>query len=223
MSRALLLAGSPKPGVSASRSFAEAVGSRLEARGWDTRTERVSPAFADATRMGELLDAIAESDLVVLAFPVYVDSPPAPVLRLLETWESAIADGAFAGTAPKRLAVLTQCGFPEASHCDFSVAVCRRFAEKTGVAWAGALAFGMGAAIEGRVPEQSPLNGRIEQLDAAVDALAADDVIPAEATAAFARPLAPAWSYPLLGGRMWSRQAKSRGCTEPLNLRRYAQ
>ena len=81
MSRALLLIGSPKPGTSASAAFAEAVDTRLAARGLETRIARITPAFSATLRMGELLDAIAECDLVVLAFPIYVDSLPAPVLR----------------------------------------------------------------------------------------------------------------------------------------------
>ncbi len=80
----------------------------------------------------------------------------------------------------------------------------------------------MGGSIEGGSVEQSPLAGRLGWLDAAADALAAGQPIPASATEAFARPLAPSWTYPLLGGWMWSRQAKKRGCTEPLTLRRYA-
>jgi hypothetical protein len=221
VSRALLLIGSPKPGKSASRTFVEALGSRLESRGFESSVERVAPSFRDDSKLEELLDAIALSELVVLSFPVYVDSLPAPVLRVLEAWAARTADGSMT-SAPPRLAVLTQCGFPEASHCQVAVQVCRLFAEKTGVTWAGSLAFGMGGSIEGGSVEQSPLAGRLGWLDAAADALAAGGPIPPSATVAFARPLVPSWTYPLLGGWMWSRQAKKHGCTEPLTLRRYS-
>ena len=199
MSRALLLIGSPKPGRSASRTFVEALGSRLESRGFETRIERVAPSFRDDSKLESLLDAIAASELVVLSFPVYVDSLPAPVLRLLEVWAAQVGDGSMTA-ASQRLAVLTQCGFPEASHCRVAVQVCRLFAEKTGITWAGSLAFGMGGSIEGRSLEQSPLGGRLGWLDAAADALAAGQPIPASATEAFARPLAPSWTYPLSAG-----------------------
>jgi hypothetical protein len=221
MSRALLLVGSPKPGKSASRTFAEAVGTRLEALGLDTRIERITPSFRDEARLGELIAGIAESELVVLAFPVYWDSLPAPVLGLLEAWASATSDGSMP-SKPRRLAVLTQCGFPEASHCQVAIDICRLFADKNGVAWSGALAFGMGGAIEGGSVEQSPLRPRLGALDEAVEALAAGVTIPDSAREPFARPLAPAWMYPLLGTWLWSRQAKKRGCTEPLTMKRYA-
>lgn len=222
MSRALLLIGSPKPGASASRSFAEGLSARLSARGLETRVERIGTSVDDHAHIGGLLDAIAESDLVVLSFPVYVDSLPAPVLALLESWSTALQHGAFVGSPQTRLAVLAQCGFPEASHCDVAVAVCRLFAERNGIDWAGALAFGMGGAIESSPVERSPLAGRLEAFDAAADALAVGSVIPEASTAAFARPLVPPLVYPLFGGLMWSRQAKKRGCSEPLRLRRYA-
>lgn len=221
MSRTLLLIGSPKPGKSASRTFAEAMGSRLEVRGCETSVARAVSSFHDDARLAEPLAEIAAADLVVLSFPVYVDSLPAPVLRLLESWAAAVADSSM---PPRRrhLAVLTQCGFPESSHCQVAVETCRLFAAKTSVAWAGSLAFGMGGSVEGGSVEQSPLAGRLGWLDAAAEALAAGQPIPPSATEAFARPLAPPWTYPLLGGWMWSRQAKKRGCTEPLTLRRYA-
>jgi NAD(P)H-dependent FMN reductase len=220
MSRAILLIGSPKPGKSASRTFAEAVGAGLEARGHTTRIERVTSSLGDQVRLGELLVAIAESDLVLLAFPVYWDSLPAPVLHLLEAWAAAVADGSMPN-APRRLAVLTQCGFPEASHCQVAIDVCRLFAEKNDVAWSGALAFGMGGAIAGGSLAQSPLRPRLNAFNAAVEALAAGEPLPTASVESFARPLVPAWTYPLLGGFAWSRQARQRSCTEPLTLKRY--
>jgi NAD(P)H-dependent FMN reductase len=219
MIRAILLIGSPKPGKSASRTFAEAVATGLEARGLTARTERITPSLGDA-RLGELLATIADSDLVVLAFPVYWDSLPAPVLHLLEAWASAAADGSMPA-APRRLAVLTQCGFPEASHCQVAVDICRHFAEKNAITWSGSLAFGMGGAIAGGSLEQSPLRPRLNAFNAAVDALAAGEPVPTASVESFARPLVPAWTYPLLGGFAWSRQAKKQGCAEPLTLKRY--
>lgn len=217
MSRALVLIGSPKPKASASRSFAEAVAERLEVRGWETSVERALPATRSAEAMGRLIGTIAEADLVVLSFPVYIDTLPAPLVAVLEEY---VAWGP--GQRSQMLAVLTQCGFPEASHCDVAVEVCRRFAAEAGMTWAGHLAFGMGGGIESRRPEQSPLAGRMPALEAAAEALAAGEPIPAESTAAFAKPLVPPWGYPLMGRFMWGRAARKSGCTERLGLRRYA-
>lgn len=223
MSRALLLVGSPKSGASASATFAAAVGQRLAARGWSVQTQRILPTFRDRERMSSLLSSVAGSDLVVLAFPVYVDSLPAPVLGFLEAWRDRRLDEDSSDDRVPRLAVLTQCGFPEARHCEVAIEVCRLFANEARVEWAGALAFGMGPSIAGGSLERSPLARVLPELDAAVAALAAGGHVPLRAREAFARPLAPAWAYPLVGRFVWTVQARQRGCSEPLTLRRYGQ
>lgn len=220
MSRAVLLIGSPKPGKSASRTFAEALGQRMDAREFETRVERIGPIIRDEEALAALLGDIVTADVVVLSFPVYWDSLPAPVLRFLEAWAAGLADGSLPASAP-RLAVLTQCGFPEASHCQVAIDVCRLFAAENGVGWAGALAFGMGGSIAGGSVERSPLGPRMKAFDAAADALSAGGSIPESSTEAFARPLVPAWGYPLLGGWLWGQQAKKNGCTEPLTCKPY--
>lgn len=219
----LLLIGSPKPGASASRSFGEAVLGRLAARGAETRTARVTPAFRSPEAMDLLLMDVAWADLVLLSFPVYVDTLPAPVMRLLETWASRAGARETTATRPVRLAALVQCGFPEARHCASAVDVCEEFCRESGVGWAGALAFGCGGAISGRTPEQSPLAKAVPALDEAVEALAAGRAIPDEARRVVGRQFAPIWAYTLFGGLGWWWIARKRGCREPLRLRRYLQ
>jgi hypothetical protein len=220
MSHALMLVGSPKRGDSASASFAAAMAGRMEDRGLVVHTERV-PRDTSGDKLAPLMAAIIDADLVVLAFPVYVDSLPAPVVALLEAWREAAEAGAL-GDRPRRLAVLTQCGFPEVEHCLAAIDICEVFAGTVGAEWAGALAFGVGGTIEGRDLGKSPLGGRMVDLDAAADALAAGTPIPDDVSERFARPLIPPRLYPLFGYFMWRGAARKRGCTEPLTLRRYA-
>jgi NAD(P)H-dependent FMN reductase len=220
---ALLLVGSPKPAASASRSFGEALLSRLAARGATIRTAPVTPSFRSEEKLAELTEKIAWADLVVLSCPIYIDSLPAPVTRLLEAWATGVEANARVGSGSKRLALLAQCGFPEARHCDVAVDVCRQFCVEAGAEWAGALAFGTGGALEGRPIERSPLARAVPALDAAADALAAGQPIPSSASAAFAKPIAPAWVYTLFGGLAWWRLARKRGGKERLRLRRYPQ
>ncbi len=156
--RAVLVVGSPKRNGSASQALAEAAAARLEAAGWSAQIARVAPEATDPAGREAQLDALTEADLVMLVFPVYVDSLPAPLLGLLEAWRDrrAVA-GARRGP---RIAAICQCGFPEARHCDVAVEVCRLFAIECGLEWAGHLAFGMGPSVAGRALEQSPL-GRL--------------------------------------------------------------
>jgi hypothetical protein len=217
--KALLLIGSPKRGASASRNFGEAVLARLAGRGVESRTERVTPILRSESARTRLLDAIAWADLVILSFPVYVDSLPAPVTLALELW----SDAAASMPGKRRLLVLTQCGFPEPKHCDLAVEVCREFCAESGVEWAGALAFGMGGAIEKNPVEKSPLARSMKAFDDTAEALAAGRPVPDSATAALRRQLVPSWIYRIVGWPMWWWLARKRGATEPLNYKRYPQ
>ncbi len=219
----LLLIGSPKPGASASRSFGEAMLDRLAARGAETRMARATPAFRSPDAMDRLMTDIDWADLVLLSCPVYMDTLPAPVMRVLEMWaRRAGAPGPAIGHRV-RLAALVQCGFPEVQHCTSAIDVCEEFCRESGVGWAGALAFGCGGALAGRTLERSPLAKVVPALDEAVDALAAGREIPAEARRAFGRQFAPTWTYTLFGGLSWWWIARKRGGRESLRLRRYPQ
>jgi hypothetical protein len=220
---ALLVIGSPKPGVSASRSFGEAMLGRLAARGAETRTARATPAFRSPDAMDRLMADIEWADLVLLSCPLYVDSLPAPVMRVLETWARRAGASEPAARRPVRLAALVQCGFPEAQHCAPAIEVCEEFCRQSGVGWAGALALGCGGALAGRTPEKSPLAKVVPALDESADALAAGREIPAEARRVVGRQFAPRWAYTLFGGVIWWRLARKRGGREPLRLRRYPQ
>ena len=219
----LLLIGSPKPGESASRSFGEAVLGRLVARGAETRTARVTPSFRSPEAMDGLMTDLDWADLVLLSSPVYVDTLPGPVMRLLETWSRRASAQEPAERRPVRLALLVQCGFPEARHCASAIDVCEEFCREAGVVWNGALAFGCGGALSGRTPERSPLAKVVPALDAAAEALAAGREIPEEARRTFGRQFAPTWGYTLFGGFSWWWIARKRGGREPLRLRRYPQ
>ena len=219
----LLLIGSPKPGASAARSFGEAVIGRLAARGAQARTARVTPAFRSPDAMERLMTDIEWADLVLLSSPVYVDTLPAPVMRLLETWGRRAGVHGPADSHSVRLAALVQCGFPEAQHCALAIDVCEEFCRESGVGWAGALAFGCGGALSGRTPERSPLAKAVPALDEAADALASGRAIPEEARRVVGRQFAPTWAYTLFGGLIWWWIARKRGGREPLRLRRYPQ
>jgi hypothetical protein len=219
----LLLIGSPKPGTSASRSFGEALVGRLAARGAETRVARITPTFRSSSAMDDRIADIGWADLVVLSFPVYVDSLPAPAMRLLETWARRAGTPGTSTGRRVRLAVLVQCGFPEVQHCAAAIEVCQEFCRQTGVGWAGALAVGTGGALSGRTIERSPLAKVAPALDEAAGALAAVGEIPVNASRAFGRQFAPTWTYTLLGGLGWWWLARKRGGREPLRLRRYPQ
>jgi len=171
---------------------------------------------------GNLMDLIDSTDLVVLAFPLYVDSLPAPLTRLLEL--VAERRGRTASEGSPRLAVIVQCGFPEANQCDTAIGICRQFAGFVGMPWAGALAMGMGGMLEGDF-KRLPGGGKkiLDALRKTAEALARGGDIPDDAKALFARPLSPRWLYTAFGNLGWRKKMRKNKAQRPIGYRPYAQ
>ncbi len=218
---AVLLIGSPK-----ARSASEALGAYLidglQARGWTAQHFHVNPALRSEERWHALAGGVAQAGLVVLAYPLYVDSPPAGVMRLFE--RLAEQRRASPPGRPQRLVAIANCGFPEARHNEVSLAICRQFCREAGFEWAGGLALGQGPALGGKtLPEAGGMaRGAARALDLAAAALAAGQPVPDEAVALMAKPFIPAWMYRLMGGLGWRQQAKPNGVADQLGRRPHA-
>ena len=219
---ALILTGSPKGRKSASFALASKLGEGLRENDVSVSLEPVHAGMRTEEGTRRLLDAVDGSDLVVLAFPLYVDSLPAPLTHLLELIAEQRPCGAPAGTP--RLAVIVQCGFPESRQCDTAVGICRLFADRTGMRWAGALAMGMGGSL-GDDFRKLPRGGRniLDALRLAADSLAIGGAIPDEAAKLFARPLMPRWMYTMVGNLGWRVQLRKNKAQRPLTYRPYPQ
>lgn len=220
---ALILVGSPKGRGSASFTLASALADGLRARGVAATDGFVHPVLRSGEETRRLLEAVDLADLVVLAFPLYVDSLPAPLVRLMECAAARRAHAAVRPGTP-RLAAIVQCGFPEARRCDMAVAICRLFAGRAGMHWAGALAMGMGGQLGGGIGKL-PGGGKhiLTALDMAAGSLAEGGDIPGEATALFAKPLVPRWLYTLFGNIGWRVQMRKNKARRPIGYRPFEQ
>jgi NAD(P)H-dependent FMN reductase len=219
---ALILVGSPKGRVSASWMLGSRLAEGLRDHGVTVQYGMVHHELRSGEGTAQLLDLFDSSDLVVLAFPLYVDSLPAPLTRLLEL--VAERRGRTSAPGTPRLAVVVQCGFPEAHQCDTAIGICRRFAGSAGMGWAGALAMGMGGSLEGDF-RRLPGGGKqiLDALGMTAEALARGGDIPNEAKAAFARPLMPRWLYILTGNLGWRLKMRKNKARRPIGDRPYAQ
>jgi NAD(P)H-dependent FMN reductase len=206
---ALLLVGSAKP---AGESTSEALGAyllqRLAERNLATETRYVSRAMRTPGRTQELLQAVDRADLIILAFPLYVDSLPYLVVQALE--RLAAHRQAQPIPSPASFTAIANCGFPEPQHNQTALAVCEQFAASAGFTWAGGLALGAGGAISGRPLVE--LGGRTHNVRAALDlvasALATGNLAPKEALAMLAQPIVPTPAYLLVGDYGWLMQAR---------------
>jgi Flavodoxin-like fold len=210
---ALLLVGSAKPaGDSTSEALGSCLAQRLQERGIATTTMHVARVLRTEERTSALLAAVSAADVVILAFPLYVDSLPYLVTKALERIAAhrlgSHGTAEAAATRPMFLAI-ANCGFPEAAHNATALAICEQFADEAGFAWAGGLALGEGGAISGRpLAEVSGMaRNVVSALDMVAAALAAGRPVPEEAIALMARPFIPALAYMLLGDLGWLMRA----------------
>jgi hypothetical protein len=219
--RTLLLVGSAKRQASNSAALAAYLAARLGDRGCAAETRAIAPTVRSEADRAGLLAAIDAADLLVLAFPLFVDSQPTVVAQLME--EVAARRAAQPAPRPQHLAAVVNSGFPEARQSEVALAICRLFARQAGFAWAGGLALGAGEMIGGR--ELDRIGGMVRNvtraLDLAATALAAGQPIPREAVELMAKRLCPRWLY-LLGGEFgWRREARRHRTMRRLRARPY--
>jgi multimeric flavodoxin WrbA len=141
---ALLLVGSPRV-----NSTSEILGAylidRLRGKGFETERVRIYPSMKTDKGCKDLLSSVDHSDILILAFPLYVDSLPSLVTKALEM----ISEHRESQENPKRhqFVAISNCGFPEAYQNDTALAISRRFAREKEMQWVGSLGVGGGEPI----------------------------------------------------------------------------
>lgn len=217
----LHLVGSPKARGSSSEALGQHVTDRLAAAGVTITTVYSHHLTRGAAAVQQFLQQVDEADLILLSYPLYVDTLPYLVIRVFE--QVAAHRAAQPSGRRLRLACIGNCGFPEAQHLALSVAICQEFAGEAGLAWYGALSIGQGGMINGAAPRSMavPLRHLIKALDMTAAALLKDEPIPARAAELAARPAIPHRLYTLLGTRGWRQRARKKGAEKRLNDRPY--
>ena len=206
--KALLLCGSPKPGPSTSRSLLDYLAHELQGQGLEVQVFNLNHVNRDENLMENVLGETDRSDIIVVAFPLYIDGLPFPTIYTLERIANhRRAKGMGEG---KGFAAISNCGFPEATQNQTALATCEEFAREAGFTWLGGLALGGGGAIAGRPLES--LGGMVRNIRKALDgmakALAGGEEIPAESMRLIAKPVLPFWLYRIAGNRGWKKQMK---------------
>ena len=220
--RVILLVGSAKR----PRSTSEALGSylleRLAEQGFECETLLLHRALKSEAGREALLAATDRADLLVVAFPLYVDTLPYLVSRALELI-AAHRQGSAQQQPPQRLLAVVNNGFPEAHQNETAIAICRRFAREAGFEWIGGLTLGGGGAINGQplTKVEGQARHAIQALDLAAAAVAQGRPVPEEAIEAMARPSIPSWAYRAMSWLGWRQQARQHGVQKQLYARPY--
>jgi hypothetical protein len=215
--KVLLLVGSPRGMASTSNSLGEHLLALLEERGMATKKLSLYPALADEKKMAEVLAAVDACDLLVAAFPLYVDQLPAPLIDLL----LGIAERRLGrqGDARQAMAAIVNCGFPETAHCRPAAEIVRAFAVQAGFRFLGCLALGMGGAIGNRPLSQAGamVRHQVKALSQAAPFLAEGAEIPEPVITLMGKAMMPRWFYNWMGDLGWKRAAKKNGTSGRLH------
>ena len=220
--KALLLIGSAKPkGESSSEALATHLAERLRAHGMHTEIRHVAMAMRTPAQTHEFLQAIDQTDALIVAFPLYVDS--LPYLATLALERIAAQRQSQTEPRPGSFLAIANCGFPEVAHNATALAICRQFAEEAGYAWAGGLALGMGGAIAGRPLSEvgGMAHNVLAALDLAAEAIAGGKPVPDEAITLMAKPFIPITGYMLMGDIGWLAAARRNHVLTRLGARPY--
>jgi hypothetical protein len=213
---ATLLVGSPRGVNSTSHSLGSYLLEKLENGGYVTTTFYVHTAHRQPEVKTALFASVADSDLLIIAFPLYIDCLPAPMIWALE--EIAQQRKNKPSSKVQRLLAIVNNGFPEASQNATAIAICRQFATETGFDWAGGLSLGGGGGINGSTLKEAGYMARniTKSLDLAAKNLLANEAVSEEAVALMAKPLVPKPLYVFIGNYSWKRQAKKLGTQKRL-------
>lgn len=214
--QALLVVGSGRGRQSNSYQLGSYLLARLAEQGWATESELLLPALKDDGAAKLVIKATA-AELLVLAFPLYVDSLPAAMIRFLER---------LAGhhpAEPPRVAAIVNCGFPGTHHNRLAVAMIEQFCRETSWRWAGGLAMGGGEVIAGQELDQQGwlLRHQRAALDRAAMDLTESDTLSAEAVEEMGRPPIPTWFYLMKANSGFLHEAAKHGVAECLDVRPY--
>ena len=219
---ATLFIGSPRGPRSTSNALGTYLLERLREQGINTNTLYIQQSLGSDKGTHAMLAAISETDIMILAAPLYADSHHSGVVKAMELIREDRKNRTERKT--QKMVAISNSGFPESCHNDVSLAISRAFALECGFEWAGGLALGGGESIARRPLEEA---GRLvrnvkKSLTLAADALARGEAVPEEAVTLMAKPLMPRWFYLFMGNIGWLRRAKRKGCTERLDSRPYA-
>ena len=222
--RAVLLVGSPRLYKSTSASLGGYLMRQMESRGVQTETILVYPQFSSKERAESALQKLDSADLVILAFPLYVDSLPGALTAALELIAEHRSKANAILQSEQRFAAMANCGYPEAAHNLTALAICAQFSQQAGFRWAGGLSLGGGEGLIHGVPLENLRGSNLlikKSLDLTAAALTGGDPVPAAAVGLLAKSIVPSWLYRLIGHYRWKRQAKTYGVQENLSARPY--
>jgi hypothetical protein len=138
MNKTVIINGSPKAKGSASSIFIDKIKKNL-----------INPIVYQASQIIQEKDStnlsdILNADVLLFVFPLYVDSLPAPLIKVLTMIEQKIANKSE--SVPIVYAICN-CGFFEAKHTRLALDILKNFSISSGMSWGYGIGIGAGGLI----------------------------------------------------------------------------
>ncbi len=210
-----LLVGSPRKEKSSSYMLGSYLMDQLADNNIETEYIMVNEVVKNGPESKMNLNKIVESDLLVLAFPLYVDSLPGNSVRALDVIAEHITDD-----KPRGLAAIINCGFPEPEQNLTASAICASFARLNGYKWLGSLLLGGGQGMVRCQPldqQGAKVSNIKKSLQITATALKSGNSIPPEAIKLMGSKIIPYWLYRMMGGIGVRMRARKNGTSANLN------
>jgi hypothetical protein len=214
--RATLLVGSPRGQNSTSNSLGTFLLNKLKQKGVTIEKVFISQSLGSDEKIDSLLRTVDDSDLIIIAFPLYGDGLPSIAIKTLELLsEHRVGDG------KKSFVAIVNCGYAEAMHNNTALSVCRIFARQAGFKWAGGLAMGSGEIVPRvsltKISYPSLLiHNQKRALGIAANALSMGEPIPEKATVMMAKLGYPTGIFVWFANRMWKSKVKKANLLDKL-------
>lgn len=223
LNKALLLVGSPKGKNSVSNNIAAYIQDKFQQNDVETQKTFIVKHM-NKESLEKLVNEIDNFDLLILIAPLYVDSLPSIVIKLME---EVCEYKKINNTKKQNFMAIINSGFPEPSHNDLAIDMCKNFASKSNMGWTGGITVGMGPALGDKPLEKT---GGVSKnlrngLDTAVNALSENMPVPKEVLTTASKPLMPLVLSKLMlrwfGSRMWTNMVKDKHVKKKMYYRPY--
>jgi len=177
----------------------------------------------------ELIASILDSEVLLIVFPLFVDSLPAPLIEFLSRLEKAATEKPSAkkpseektsrpNAAAPRVFAIVNSGFFEAKQNTLALEMVEHFANRVGASWGYGIAIGAGGMLSdmGSDWSKGPMSDAYQEMRNMVDAIHKN----ISRQNAFVQPSFPRFLYKLLADQGLRRMAKQNG-VEDIRFRPY--
>jgi len=204
--------GSPKEKGSVSELIIEQMEQILDEKAQTHQAMRL----VQADTAYETMKGILDTDVLLIVFPLYVDSLPAPLIELLTRLEGA----AHSMNATPRIFVIVNCGLYESEHPALALNMVEHFAQRAGCIWGYGLGIGCGGMLASMGNDWS--KGPVGSVYAALCDMAAAMREGRSGQNVFTSPKFPRFLYIAVTNMGWRIEAKKNGARGKLKRRPYA-